>query len=118
MENLPIACTLTHDEMAKAKEEYRTSQHLYQAKARIEGSTAIIDLQGEKGPLGRFLQAMIARESKCCAFLAFDLSETRDGFRLQLGSDALDSQALSLLVQTLFPSLVLDGFHSTGVEPT
>jgi hypothetical protein len=108
MVKFPIACTLTHEEMAKVKEEYRASQHLYRAMARIEGSAAVIDLEGDTAPLGRFLRTMVAREEKCCAFLTFDLSETADGFRLRLGSGELNPQALSLFVEMLFPSLVLE----------
>lgn len=107
MTNLPIACTLTEEQMAKVKEEYRASQHLYQAKAHIEGTTAVILLTGDKEPLGKFLRSMVAREEKCCAFLTLNLAETADGFRLRLGSDSLDAQSLSIFVEMLFPSAVL-----------
>lgn len=108
MTDLPIACTLSQGELAKVKEEYRASQHLYQANAHFDGNAAVLLVRGEKEPLGRFLRSMVAREAQCCAFLAFDLAETADGYRLRLGSDSLDAQSLRIVVEMLFPSATLE----------
>lgn len=104
MDELPIACSLTDEQMARAKAQYSAAQHLYTATARIGDGEAVVELAGEKADLGPFLRAMVQREAQCCAFLTYELSETADGFRLRLGSPQLDAPAFGTFVAVLFPS--------------
>ena len=107
MSSLPIVCTLSAPDLAGVKERYRTAADHYQATARIAGNTAVISLTGDRAFLQALLDEMVERESECCAFLAFEVTESRTGFEVILqtsNESAMTPHVLHESVATLFPS--------------
>lgn len=84
MSSLQIACNLTASDLAAVRERYRTAASQYAAIARISDDLADIALTGDKTVLRALLDEMIARERACCPFLAFDVAESSEGFRVNL----------------------------------
>jgi hypothetical protein len=69
---LPIACTLTADELPARLAEIRAvSRHALRAKAAT-GTHAVLSFDPAPGVRDR-LAAIVAAESRCCAFLTMAL---------------------------------------------
>jgi hypothetical protein len=108
--HLPIACTLTAPDLAAVKERYRVAASHYRATARFNHDHADIELVGNTSALGELLTEMIARESACCSFLAFDCVESDVGYNVRLrviDASGLANDILRESVATFFPTAVV-----------
>lgn len=109
MSGLPIACSLSASDLAAVKDRYRAAAGLYQATARISDNHADIALVGDNAPLRALLDEMVERESACCSFLRFDVTETTDGFNVRLSvieAAGTESDILRESVAAFFPGAV------------
>lgn len=107
MSERPIACSLTDAELAGVIERYGREASLFQATARIEGGTARVTLRGEKALLSTFLREMIERERRCCPFLRLGVTESHDGYILEMNGEGLGPAEIQVLVRTIFPAAEL-----------
>jgi hypothetical protein len=95
--NVPIACTLTADEMPR---------RLTEMSAVGRSSLVGVDTDGE-APVLRFrpsaetrqrLEAIVAAESHCCSFLHFELRQETDALALTITGPALAQPLVADLV--------------------
>ena len=106
MSNLPIACSLSRENLAAVKERYRAATSHYRATARISDNHAEISLTGDKTAIRDLLTEMIERENACCPFLSFIVTESSAGYDVQLtvlDGAGLEDDILRESVDTLFP---------------
>jgi hypothetical protein len=107
MSNLPIACSLTASDLATVKQRYHAAASQYRATARIRDRHADISLAGDKAALRSFLDEMIERESDCCSFLSFSVTESSNGYNVRLtivDGAGLEDSILRESVATFFPA--------------
>lgn len=107
MSSPPIACTLSAPDLAAVKERYRTAADHYRATARLIDTSATITLTGDRTFLRSLLDEMVERESRCCAFLTFNITESSAGFEVILrtsNESELTPHVLRESVATLFPT--------------
>lgn len=84
---LPIACTLTADELPARLDEIRDlSRHALRAKTTT-GTYAVLSFDPAPGVRDR-LAAVVAAESKCCAFLTMQLADEPDAITLTIDAPA------------------------------
>lgn len=69
---VPIACTLSTDGLSERLEEMRAVGRSGLVAATVDGGSAILRFRDEQR-LRERLEAIVAGESECCAFLAMDL---------------------------------------------
>ena len=108
MESDALACTLTEDEMRAAGAEYAEAAACYRGAARLENGEAIVALRGEKAGIRAFLDALVARETRCCTFLHFDVAEAKDGYRVCLRGEGLETADLRYFVEAFFPGAAIE----------
>lgn len=96
---LPIACTLTADELPARLEEIRAvSRAALRAKQR-DDSRAVLRFDRQPGVRDR-LAAIVAAEAKCCAFLKMTLDDVPEGIRLEIEAPADAEPVLEALLAT------------------
>lgn len=84
---VPIACTLTGDELAARLVEIRSvSRQALRAK-RANGTHAALTFDPAPGVHDR-LAAIVAAESRCCTFLTMTLAEEPDAITLTIDASA------------------------------
>ena len=80
---VPIACTLTADELPARLDEIRDlSRHALRAKTTT-GTHAVLSFYPAADVRDR-LAAIVAAESKCCAFLTMQLADEPDAITLTI----------------------------------
>ena len=94
----PIACTLTATELPKRMAEIRAIGASSLRSCRADGSEAQLLFHDHPETRER-LAAIVAAESVCCAFLAFDLAPTGDGLLLTIRAPEGGAEAVHQLVQ-------------------
>ena len=70
----PIACTLTAAEMPKRLADIRAIGDAYLRAVSADASTAVLRFSAKPDARER-LKAIVVAESRCCAFLEFDLED-------------------------------------------
>lgn len=80
---LPIACTLTADELPARLAEIRDLSRQALHTKSSTGTHAVLSFDPAPGVHDR-LAAIVAAESKCCAFLTMDLAEEPDAITLTI----------------------------------
>ena len=101
-----ISCTLSPDDMPKRAAEIRALGR--EALLSVERSEAGATLRFRGDPVTRArVERIVAAESKCCAFIDFELSGSDDPLVLTLRTKAGAEPALHMLV---------DLFAADGVE--
>jgi hypothetical protein len=108
MESDALACTLTEDEQRAAGAEYVEAAARYRGAVRLENGEATIALRGEKARIRAFLDALVARETRCCTFLRFDVAEAEDGYRVRLSGQGLETSDLRYFVEAFFPGAAIE----------
>ncbi|CAN5776533.1 hypothetical protein BH23CHL2_BH23CHL2_16670 [soil metagenome] len=107
MSILPIACSLSEEDLKEVAAHYSQAAGHYQAVVHYESDHARISLRGEKPMLRAFLDDMVTREQGCCSHLQFDVSERADGYNVELGVSGESGEnpdaALRQTVPILFP---------------
>jgi hypothetical protein len=84
---LPIACTLTGNELPARLAEIRAlSRQALRAKTST-GTHAVLSFEPAPGVRDR-LAAIVAAESKCCAFLTMDLADQPEAITLAIDAPA------------------------------
>ncbi len=92
--DLPIACTLSAEQLSARVAEIAALGR----DALIETDENLtVRLRNDPETRAR-LAAIIAAESKCCAFLGFDVSESHDELRLTISAPAGGEQVARELV--------------------
>ena len=102
---LPIACTLTAEEMP---------HRLAEMTALGRGSLLAVDADGAAYVLRfrpgaetrRRLEAIVAAESQCCSFLDFELSEQPDALALTIAGPELAQPLITDLVDAFRAQVV------------
>ncbi len=79
----PIACTLTAAELPNRLAEIRAIGASSLRSADAGASDAVLHFDAEPGIRER-LSAIVAAESRCCAFLDFDLADAPDELVLMI----------------------------------
>jgi hypothetical protein len=93
----PIVCTLTADEMPKRLAQIRAIGEASLRSAETIGSQAALRFRAD--PLTRRrLEAIIAAEGQCCAFLSFELTEEREDLVLAIRGPAGSEPVMQELV--------------------
>jgi methylaspartate ammonia-lyase len=89
---LPIACTLTGDELLARLDEIRDlSRHALRAKT-TDGTHAVLSFDPAPGVRDR-LATIVAAEARCCAFLTMQLADEPDALTLTIDAPA-DAEAV------------------------
>ena len=79
----PIACTLTAAEMPKRLADIRAIGDAYLRAVSADASTAVLRFSAKPDARER-LEAIVVAESRCCAFLEFDLEHTTEAVVLTI----------------------------------
>ncbi len=99
---LPIACTLTADELPARLNEIRAvSRHALRAKTAT-GTHAVLTFEPATGVHDR-LAAIVAAESKCCAFLTMQLADEPAAITLTIDAPADAELVLEELLTSFEP---------------
>lgn len=77
----PVACTLGASDFAERIASIEALNR--RSLVRQERDDLVLRLVYEPGARAA-VEALVAQERACCAFLDFDLAETRDGLRLTI----------------------------------
>ena len=101
----PLACTLTRSEMRGME------QRLARYRALGRDGVVVVDraprravLRFRRAPhIRRGVDALMAAESKCCAFLGYAVDEQRDAIVLTLTAPAGGEAMLSALTEMVAP---------------
>jgi len=96
----PIACTLTAAEMPNRVAEARAVGDAYLRDAATGESEAVLRFSAEPDARAR-LEAIVAAESLCCAFLDFDLEYTPAGMVLRIGAPSGGEPVMHQIVEAL-----------------
>ena len=80
---LPIACTLTADELPARLAEMAAVGEAALCRAEVSGRRAVLRFR----PSARErLERVVAAESECCAFLQMDLRHTAEAIELSIAA--------------------------------
>lgn len=80
---LPIACTLTGDELGARLAEIRAVSRRALRSKTVAGRHAVLSFEPAPGIRDR-LATIVAAESRCCAFLTMDLTDQPDAITLTI----------------------------------
>lgn len=105
-DSTPIACTLSAAELPGRLAEMRAIGATSLEHVERTDTTAELRFRAAVDTLAR-LAAIVAAESRCCAFLTFDLRERDDAIVLRIASPA--EEAARLMLDEL-----ADAFAGTG----
>jgi hypothetical protein len=95
-ETAPIACTLSPADMPQRAADIRALGR--DALLAVEGSEARATLRFRRDPATRArVETIIAAESKCCAFIDFELADAGDAIVLTLEAPAGGEAAMHML---------------------
>jgi hypothetical protein len=81
--HLPIACTLTADQLPVRLDEIRSVSRAALRSKTAAGTHAVLTFDPAHGVHDR-LAAIVAAESKCCAFLTMKLTGAADAITLTI----------------------------------
>jgi hypothetical protein len=81
----PIACTLSADEMPARLREIAALAREALVSVERDGPVAVLRFAGGRG-VARRLDAIVAAELRCCAFLSFERTDDGDGFVLRIAA--------------------------------
>lgn len=96
---LPLVCTLSVDELPARLDEVRDlSRHALRAKTPT-GTHAVLSFDPAPGIRDR-LAAIVAAESKCCAFLTMTLAVEPDAITLTIDAPADAAPVLDELLSS------------------
>jgi hypothetical protein len=101
--HLPIACTLSAGELSTRLDEIRAVGRDALRTKREDGARAVLLFDRKPGVLDR-VAAIVAAESRCCAFLTFELAETADAIRLAIEAPEDAAPVLAELVDAFEPA--------------
>ena len=93
----PIACTLTAAELPERFAEIRAIGATSLLYTRVGEAEAFLLFEPDPQTRER-LEAIVAAESLCCAFLALDVKDTRDGLLLTIRAPDGGEQVMRQLV--------------------
>jgi len=94
---LPIACLLSVPDLTERLAEIAELGRAALLDARNDGTRAELRFAAEQGVRER-LDAIVAAESQCCAFLAMRVSDARDAVVLTIDAPAGAELALAEIV--------------------
>lgn len=80
---MPIACTLTADEMPKRLAEMQAIGRRALLDTNLAGNHAVLSF-GQDGGARKQLEAIVVSESQCCAFLSMTLTDRDDAIELTI----------------------------------
>jgi hypothetical protein len=80
---LPLACTLTADELPARLDEIRAVSRAALRAKTVTGTRAVLRFDPLPGIRAR-LTAIVAAEARCCAFLTMTLADEDDALRLTI----------------------------------
>jgi hypothetical protein len=95
--NLPIACTLSTDELPARLHEIRSLSRLALRDKRLDGVRAELRFAPLRGVHER-LAAIVAAESRCCAFLDIQLAATPTELTLTIEAPTDAAPVLGMLL--------------------
>ncbi len=94
----PVACALTAAEMPKRLAEIRAIGDAYLLAAEADASRAVLRFSAKPEARKR-LEAIVVAESRCCAFLEFELKDTTEGVVLTIGAPESGELVMHELVE-------------------
>jgi hypothetical protein len=101
-QHLPIACTLSADDLAARQALIRTVSHEALIDKQQHGPRAVLRFAAGAGVRERVAE-IVAAEADCCAFLKMELADEPDAIRLTIEAPADAEPVLDELLQSFEP---------------
>ncbi len=94
---MPIACSLTVDEVPDRLAQIAALGEAALQSAEVQGARAVLRFRARPGTREQ-LEALVAAEAKCCAFLQMDLGDAPGAVVLTIRSEPGGEPVLADLV--------------------